>query len=193
MTAFFLPIVAFAAEEFVPLAPLPGVDTSSPESFFNSAFRFGVVIAAFLAVFMIVIGGFKYMTTEAVSGKGDAKDQITSALAGLFLVLLSVTLLQIINPDILKINLFRNAEQLGDTPRYSVPKETRASVPKETRASVPAEVSGWFVGYTPSGTNEKFKYGPYEYRDGCRNKEASLRKDGFTINFECGTILVRRK
>ena len=114
MAAVFLlllcaPLYLFAAEGgFVPLEALPGVtSTSNTSEYFNSMFRLGVIIAGFLAVIMIVIGGFKYMTTDSVSGKGDAKEAIVAALSGLFLILLSVILLQIINPDILSFNLFR--------------------------------------------------------------------------------------
>ncbi len=105
----FSPIYLFAAKKgFIPLEPLPGItDTSNPIEYFNSLFRLGVIIAGFLAVFMIVVGGFKYMSTDSVSGKGEAKEAITAALSGLFLILISVILLQIINPDILSFNLFR--------------------------------------------------------------------------------------
>jgi hypothetical protein len=108
LLAWFCGAYVAHAQEFVPLAPLPGITGArDPSQFFNAVFRYGVIIAAFLAVIMIVIGGFQYMTTEAVSGKGEAKGTITSALAGLFLILLSVVILQIINPDILDFNLFR--------------------------------------------------------------------------------------
>ncbi len=103
------PVYLFAAGKgFVPLEALPGItNTNDSVKYFNSLFRLGVVIAGFLAVFMIVVGGFKYMSTDSVSGKGEAKETITAALSGLFLILISVILLQIINPDILSFNLFR--------------------------------------------------------------------------------------
>jgi len=103
------PIFLFAAEGgFVPLEPLPGIPTTNdPVAYFNALFRLGVMLSGFLAIIMIVVGGFKYMTTDSVSGKGESKEIIVSALAGLFLILLSVLLLQIINPDILSFNLFR--------------------------------------------------------------------------------------
>jgi len=105
----FTPFFLFAAEGgFVPLEPLPGItNANDPVAYFNSLFRLGVIIAGFLAIIMIVIGGFKYMTTDSVSGKEEGKEAIVAALSGLFLILLSVLLLQIINPDILDFNLFR--------------------------------------------------------------------------------------
>ena len=72
----------------------------------NTLFRYGVIAAGFLAVIMIVVGGFQDMTTDAVSGKSKAKSTITSALSGLFLILLSAVLLSLINPDILSFSFF---------------------------------------------------------------------------------------
>jgi len=103
-----MPIFVWGAD-FVPLTDLPSSFTTGndPGAFFNSLFRYGIVIAGFLAVGMIVYGGFTYMTTDAVSGKGEAKDIISSAVIGLFLILLSFILLSLINPDILNFSLFK--------------------------------------------------------------------------------------
>lgn len=93
-------------EDFLPLTSIPGVTSVEsgdvPEfgEFVNGLFRIVIVVAAILAVIMIVIGGFQYMTTEAVGGKGEGRERITSAVLGLLLVLISVVLLSIINPQI---------------------------------------------------------------------------------------------
>ncbi len=77
-----------------------------PSVFFNKLFQFGIIIAGFLSVVMIAVGGIQYMSTDAVSNKTEGKDRITYALLGLLLVLFSWILLYTINPDILKFNLF---------------------------------------------------------------------------------------
>jgi hypothetical protein len=58
-----------------------------------------------LAVVMIVIGGIEYMTTELISGKEAGKERILHAIFGLLLALGAWTLLNQINPDILKTDL----------------------------------------------------------------------------------------
>lgn len=92
--------------EFVPLEPeffeALGKDADKDlSSFFNGLFRLGIMIAGFLAVVMITVGGIQYMSTDAVSGKGEGRERITYALMGLLLVLFSWILLNTINPEIL--------------------------------------------------------------------------------------------
>ncbi|MFQ5661885.1 MAG: hypothetical protein ACE5F2_01375 [Candidatus Paceibacteria bacterium] len=101
--------------EFVPLEPIPGVidaeTAKDPSKFFNGLFTFGIAIAGFLAVVMIAVGGIQYMSTDAVSGKGEGRERITYALMGLLLILFSWILLKTINPDILNFGtdaLFNN-------------------------------------------------------------------------------------
>lgn len=102
--------LAAATDEFVPLAPIPGVieEGIGFQQFLSGAFTLGVIIAAFLAVIMIVVGGLEYMMSEAVTSKEDAKDRITSAILGLLLILFSYILLYTINPDILTLDIFNN-------------------------------------------------------------------------------------
>jgi len=54
---------------------------------------------------MIVIGGIEYMTTELISSKEAGKERIRGAILGLLLALGAWTLLNQINPDILKTDL----------------------------------------------------------------------------------------
>ncbi len=59
------------------------------ENLYNTA----LAVSGILAVFMIVWGGVRYMASEAVTDKGDAKDQIQQAIYGLVLLLGSVIIL----------------------------------------------------------------------------------------------------
>ena len=95
--------------EFVPLETIPGVierGNTDLNQFFNGLFKFGIIIAGFLAVVMIAVGGIQYMSTDAIHGKSEGRERITYALMGLLLILFSWILLNTINPDILSFNLF---------------------------------------------------------------------------------------
>lgn len=117
---FFFLIAPFAFAEFVPLAPIPNLDTTDGATlsdYLNSVFNFAISIGAILAVLMIVKGGFEYMTTEAVGQKGAARTSIQNAVLGLILLLMIVLILEVINPQLLNLDLFRNLENANTTPR----------------------------------------------------------------------------
>ena len=67
-------------------------------------FNFSIAIGGILAFAMLVLGGFRFLTSAGnPSAQKDAKDIITSAVIGLLLLLSSYLLLQVINPDILML------------------------------------------------------------------------------------------
>ena len=99
---------------YQPLTPLPGVTDNLPTygvgsvdftSYVGGWVKLLIGIAAVLAVIMIVIGGVQYMSTDAVSGKSDGREKITSALWGLLLAIVCYLILNTINPNLLKFNL----------------------------------------------------------------------------------------
>lgn len=106
-------ILAQSNPTFTPLTSIPYVDYTNITSFVNGFMRLLFVIASLLAVGMIIWGGFLYLTTESTSSKGEAKAKISDALIGLALLLVSVLLLTIINPDILNIRLFNSPSGVG--------------------------------------------------------------------------------
>lgn len=68
-------------------------------------FNFAVGISGLLAFAMLVYGGVKYMSSAGnPTTQRDAMDIIKSALLGVLLLLGSVILLQVINPDVLILN-----------------------------------------------------------------------------------------
>ena len=109
-------VYAQPQDGFVPLVDdLPLVnDATDISDVLNALFGLTVGAAAILAVIMIAIGGFQYMGSEAFTSKAAARERIVSAVIGLLLVLSSVLLLAVINPDIIIINPFRNAATIGD-------------------------------------------------------------------------------
>lgn len=103
-TALLAAPIALFAQQFVPLVEdLPGVQPGF--GFFDSIYKFGVGIAAALAVIVIMIGGIKYMSTDSIGGKSEGKKRIGDALIGLLLVLTPFVIFGIINPNILTFNL----------------------------------------------------------------------------------------
>lgn len=99
-----------APQEFVPIAPIPGLTQGATATnqgfaaFFNNLYIFLIGLAAVLAVVMIILGGIQYATTDNVSKKSDGKARIQQALLGLILVLLPVLVFSIINPKILNLS-----------------------------------------------------------------------------------------
>ncbi|MBI3573947.1 S53 family peptidase [Candidatus Kaiserbacteria bacterium] len=95
----FQPIVPFPLET----GPLNG--KTCLRDYLNGVFLVAIAVAVSLAVIMIIIDGFKYMTSEAVGKKGEALAGIRSALFGLILLFASYLILYIINPQILTLNV----------------------------------------------------------------------------------------
>jgi len=65
-----------------------------------------ITIAGLAAFFMIVSGGFQYLTsTGNPSVMSEAKERIMSAILGLLLIFSSYIILQVINPELLILKL----------------------------------------------------------------------------------------
>ncbi len=106
-----LPALVLGADEFVPLAPIPNLDTgpnASLGSYINSLFLLIISVAAMLAVIKVVIGGFQYMTqTSSSAATSKARETIRDAIIGLILLLSSYLILSIVNPQILSLEALR--------------------------------------------------------------------------------------
>lgn len=102
------------------LEPLPcinGTDVQSPQGCENGVIkqvdlksyiffvvRMAIAIAVFLAVIMIIWGGFEYMTTGAFQGKSAAKKRIYNAVLGLLGILASWLILNTVDPRLTNID-----------------------------------------------------------------------------------------
>ena len=97
--------------EYELLTPLPGVETSpgsgraTANTYLSGVFILLIAIAGVLAVVMIIVGGIKYMSTDAFSGKNEAKGTIQNAIGGLLLALSAWIILNTINPNLVNINI----------------------------------------------------------------------------------------
>jgi len=113
---------AVYALEYVELAPLPGtcesrtdgngnvkcitdVGASNLGNYINSLYKLAVAASGVLAVLMIVMGGFSYISTDAISNKEEGKHQIKMALGGLMVVFASYIILNTINPQLVELNI----------------------------------------------------------------------------------------
>jgi hypothetical protein len=109
---FFLSApLALAAGEFVPLAPISGLNEgvsathTGISAFLDNLYTFCIGIAVVLAIIMIIWGGFEYALSEAISSKSAGKQKMVGAVFGLVLVLSPYVVFSIINPSILSLDV----------------------------------------------------------------------------------------
>lgn len=113
----------YAAGEYTVLAPLPGTTNCSNNTinqtsnnsatqcktdfstYLPAAFNLAIGLAGVLAFTMITYGGFRYMTSDALTGKEEGRGIIENALWGLLLVIGAYVILYTINPQILAFTL----------------------------------------------------------------------------------------
>lgn len=94
-TTVFLPTVTFAQQYLV---NLPINTQGNFDEYINLLYKMSISIAALLAVVKIIIAGAKYMLSDIVTTKGEAKKDIRGALLGLLLIIGAVIILNTINP-----------------------------------------------------------------------------------------------
>jgi hypothetical protein len=115
-------LLADAQPAYVPLAPItsPGVSirTTDLTSFLVDAVRVAIAASAALAVLMVIFGGLQYMSTDAFTGKSDARKRIEYALIGFLLVMISYLILRTINPALVDFSAIssdlRNGTGIND-------------------------------------------------------------------------------
>ncbi len=95
---------------------LPGTknlsETSTLTELIAYVYNLAIMIAGLAVFVMLVIGGVKWLTSAGDPGRTkDAKDQLTSAVLGLILLLSSFLILETINPQLTK--LIEPGERLG--------------------------------------------------------------------------------
>jgi len=99
--------------------------TSVPE-LIKYIFLFALGIVGFIALLSFMIAAVQYVTSAGNASKAtDAKDRIMSALLGIGLLLTSVVLLRIINPDLINLDLEDNKTIPIDIASTSGPDECR--------------------------------------------------------------------
>lgn len=101
------------AQEFVPLAPIPGLTdagsvttTEGLPTFFNNLYKLLIGLAAVAAVIQIIRSGIELALNQgSVSEIISAKGRVAQSLYGLILVLTPALVFGIINPNILNLSV----------------------------------------------------------------------------------------
>ena len=115
--SLFVPILSKAQsnDKYTLLEPLPCVEgigncdisklqtEISINDYVGYVYKFSIALAVFLAVVMIIYGGFEYMLSEALPTKMDAKGRIWKAITGLIMVLASYLILRTIDPRFVQV------------------------------------------------------------------------------------------
>lgn len=73
------------------------------QNYVQFIFNLIIAIAAAAAIFMIVLGGLQYMTSDSWTGKSDGLGKLKNALLGLVLVLTSYLILRTVDPRLVAI------------------------------------------------------------------------------------------
>lgn len=111
---FFACATSVHAQGYQPLTGIPGVDPNnlSLVGYVNALFLLSIALGAMLAVIKIVLAGFKYMFTDAVPVKTDAKSDIYGALLGLGILLATFVVLYTINPQLTNLSILTGADRV---------------------------------------------------------------------------------
>jgi hypothetical protein len=117
-----LPVLTYAqsadqVEGFVPLIGIPGLDPNGLTigGYINTLYILAISVAAFLAVGMLLLAGFKYMLSDVVTQKEDAKKDIQGAIVGLLIVVGAVLILETINPQLRDLRIL-NLQSVNQPP-----------------------------------------------------------------------------
>lgn len=128
-----LPTVSVIAGDstytYTVLAPLPGTTEgtctydskgvasagcqTTLQKYLPGAFSLAIGLSAVFAVVMIVLGGFQYMSSDAIQGKEDGRNRIKNSVYGLVLVIAAYLILYTVNPNLLTLNLTIDAVEIN--------------------------------------------------------------------------------
>lgn len=116
------PLAALASSRY--LVGIPGIDDPDLNfgQYINALYALSISIAALLAVIKIIVAGVKYMLSDIVTTKQEAKKDIWGALIGLLVVVSAVLILFTINPQLTETSIFlAPTEQVSNAFTDSVP------------------------------------------------------------------------
>ena len=84
---------------------LTGISFGSPgtgtvQGYINALYLLAIGIGAAIAVLRLILAGAKYMLTDVVTQKGEAKKDVQGAVVGLLIILTAILILETINPNL---------------------------------------------------------------------------------------------
>lgn len=145
-----LPTITLAATtSYLPLVNLPGITDPGTnfEKFINTLYATSISLAALLAVIKIIIAGVKWMMTDVVTSKGDAKKDIQAALTGLLVVLAAVLILSVINKNLVSINLSFDTVGTASSNNNTASKPASRDCVEKTPSCIDESTSNRYVCY----------------------------------------------
>jgi Zn-finger nucleic acid-binding protein len=119
------PQIVVADADYTVLTPLPGTtkgDCTKPgdagcktdlKTYVEGAFKLAIGISIAFVLINFIIGGFQYITSQAMGGKKDGRERIENSIKGLVLVAASWLILYTINPSFTNINFRIDAIDYG--------------------------------------------------------------------------------
>ncbi len=121
--AFTLTNIASAqSTDYKLLAPIPlngpgsgPVDTVNTSTYLPGLIKLIIALAGAFAVVKIILAGIQYMSTDAWSGKNEAKGSILNALFGLLLAMSAWLILYTINPKLVNLSLAIPEQEIATT------------------------------------------------------------------------------
>lgn len=109
-----IPVFSYGQSDFVPLIGIPGLDPGGLDSntYINALYIIAISLAAALAVVKLLLAGLRYIVSDVIPSKEQAKKDIRNALIGLLIVIGAVLVLNTINPNLTDLDVLR-FEQLS--------------------------------------------------------------------------------
>lgn len=96
---------------------LPFIGNSTDlASYLQNLFKLTLGVAVTAAIVILVLNGIRYMTTDIVESKADAKKWIYDVLWGLLLAFASVLILQTINPQLTRFDFISSLQEAAPHP-----------------------------------------------------------------------------
>lgn len=132
---------------YIPLEKIPGSDAATSTtidfySYVSAVYKFGIWAVGIVAMFMIIWGGYTYITSAGNNSQMEtAKRIITDAIVGLILALVSYLLLYIINPDLVKMKKLAPVAGVPAPAAPGVVPPTAAVACSAIPSQVPAQCS----------------------------------------------------
>jgi hypothetical protein len=173
-TIFFLASASSAfgqASDYVPMVGFPGLENASgltTQQYVQAIYNLAISVGALLAVIQIIFAGVEYMFSDVVTSKSAAIKRIRGSLLGLLIIISAVLLLQTINPDLLNLDIFKNAPAI----------ETILSDQKDTQTACEKDAKSYECCNSQGGRFEIL--GGSGGQSLCRNVEADIPKTGDT-------------
>jgi hypothetical protein len=141
------PQIVVADADYTVLTPLPGTtkgDCTKPgdagcktdlKTYVEGAFKLAIGISIAFVLINFIIGGFQYITSQAMGGKKDGRERIENSIKGLVLVAASWLILYTINPSFTNINFRIDAIDYSTGPTGNLSAPGRAMTQAEESAS----------------------------------------------------------